>query len=104
MIQVSIIRSKQSYRMMKVTGHANSAPYGEDLVCAAVSAIMTGGINALDLKAAKVKNIEGLSEIQITNTQYEKNQSVLQVMFIQLQTIANEYPTYIRIQSKEEIV
>ncbi|MEY3609975.1 MAG: Cysteine protease Prp, partial [Bacillota bacterium] len=38
MIQVSIIRSNQLYRMMKVTGHANSAPYGEDLVCAAVSA------------------------------------------------------------------
>jgi uncharacterized protein YsxB (DUF464 family) len=104
MIQVSIIRSNQLYRMMKVTGHANSAPYGEDLVCAAVSAVMTGGINALNLKAAKVKNTQGLSEIQITNLQNLENQSVLRVISTQLQTIANDYPTYIRIQTKEENV
>ncbi len=104
MIQVTIIRSKQLYKMMKVTGHANSAPYGEDLVCAAVSAVMTGGINALNLKAVKVKNIEGLSEIQITNLQNLENQSVLHVISTQLQTIANDYPKYIRIQTKEENV
>ncbi len=104
MIQVTIIRSKQLYRMMKVTGHAHSAPYGEDLVCASVSAVMTGGINALNLKAVKVKNIEGLSEIQITNLQNLENQSVLHVISTQLQTIANDYPKYIRIQTKEENV
>ena len=104
MIQVTIIRSKQLYRMMKVTGHAHSAPYGEDLVCAAVSAVMTGGINALNLKTVKVKNIEGLSEIQITNLQNLENQSVLHVISTQLQTIANDYPKYIRIQTKEENV
>ncbi|MBM3910010.1 MAG: ribosomal-processing cysteine protease Prp [Firmicutes bacterium] len=102
MIQVTIIRNKKFYRMMKVTGHANSAPYGEDLVCAAVSAVMTGGINALDLQAVKVKNTEGLSEIQITNLQNLENQAVLQVLMTQLQTIANDYPKYIRIQTKEE--
>jgi len=104
MIQVAIIRKQQRYQMMKVTGHAHSAPYGEDLVCAAVSAVMTGGINALNLKAVKVKNIEGLSEIQITNLQNLENQSVLHVISTQLQTIANDYPKYIRIQTKEENV
>ncbi len=102
MIQVTIIRSNQLYRMMKVTGHANSAPYGEDLVCAAVSAVMTGGINALNLKAVKVKNKEGLSEIQVTEPQNLENQYALQVISTQLQTIANDYPKYIRIQIKEE--
>ena len=102
MIQVTIIRSKQLYRMMKVTGHAHSAPYGEDLVCAAVSAVMTGGINALNLKAVKVKNIEGLSEIQVTEPQELTTQSVLHVISTQLQTIANDYPKNIRIQIKEE--
>jgi uncharacterized protein YsxB (DUF464 family) len=65
---------------------------------------MTGGINALNLKAVKVKNIEGLSEIQITNLQNLENQSVLHVISTQLQTIANDYPKYIRIQTKEENV
>ena len=30
-----------------VSGHANSGPYGNDLVCAAVSAVMVGAANAL---------------------------------------------------------
>jgi uncharacterized protein YsxB (DUF464 family) len=102
MIQVAIIRKRQSYQMMKVTGHANSAPYGEDLVCAAVSAVITGGINALDLQAVKVKNTEGLSDLQILDPKHESNQSVYRVMHIQLQTIANDYPKFIRINLKEE--
>jgi uncharacterized protein YsxB (DUF464 family) len=88
--------------MMKVTGHANSAPYGEDLVCAAVSAVVTGAINALDLQAVKIKNTEGLSDLQILDPKHESNQSVYRVMHIQLQTIANDYPKFIRINLKEE--
>jgi uncharacterized protein len=102
MIQVAIIQTKHLYKMMKVTGHANSAPYGEDLVCAAVSAVITGGINALDLKAVKVKNTEGLSDLQILDLNHEGNQAVYKVMHVQLQTIANEYPKFIRINLKEE--
>ena len=102
MIQVAIIRKQQRYQMMKVTGQANSAPYGEDLVCAAVSAVITGGINALDLKTVKVKNTEGLSDLQILDLKHESNQSVYRVMHIQLQTIANDYPKFIRINLKEE--
>ena len=102
MIQVAIIRKQQRYQMMKVTGHANSAPYGEDLVCAAVSAVITGGINALDLKTVKVKNTEGLSDLQILDLKHESNQSVYRVMHIQLQTIANDYPKFIRINLKED--
>jgi uncharacterized protein YsxB (DUF464 family) len=71
-------------------------------VCAAVSAVITGGINALDLQAVKVKNTEGLSDLQILDPKHESNQSVYRVMHIQLQTIANDYPKFIRINLKEE--
>ncbi len=101
MIVVTIIKKKQVYQMMKVTGHANSAPYGEDLVCAAVSAVMTGGINALDLTGAMVKNIEGLSEIQVKDPQLTKNQQVYQVLHIQLETIAEAHPKFLKINIKE---
>jgi uncharacterized protein YsxB (DUF464 family) len=102
MILVSIIKQKKVYQMMKVTGHANSAPYGEDLVCAAVSAVMTGGINALDLTAAHVKNMDGLSEIQVKDNQSSKNQSVYEVLSIQLQTIAEAHPKFVKINIKEK--
>lgn len=102
MIQVTIIQSSSRYKMLKVTGHANSAPYGEDLVCASVSAIMTGGINALNLKASKVKNIEGLSEIQLVDLEELSNQAVVRVLHTQLQTIVNDYSKFIKINVKEE--
>jgi uncharacterized protein YsxB (DUF464 family) len=31
-----------------VKGHANSGAYGHDLVCAAVSAVVTGACNAIE--------------------------------------------------------
>lgn len=88
--------------MMKVTGHANSAPYGEDLVCAGVSAIMTGGINALHRQTVKIKNTEGLSELQVTDVKDHHNQAVYQVIYTQLKTIAEAYPKFIRITMKEK--
>jgi uncharacterized protein len=102
MIKVTIIQTKLGYKMMKVTGHANSAPYGEDLICAAVSAVVTGGINALDLKAVKVKNIEGLSDLQILDHHHQANQNVYRVIHTQLQTIASAYPKFVTIAIKEE--
>ena len=102
MIHVTIIQVKRQYKMMKVTGHADSAPYGEDLVCAAVSAVVTGGINALDLTAVKVKNIVGLADIQVSQPDHQANQSVYRVIHTQLKTIADAHPKFIRITLKEE--
>jgi uncharacterized protein len=102
MIQVTIIKNQTGYQMMKVTGHAQSAPYGEDLVCAAVSAVLVGGSNALDLKAAKVTHRDGLSEIQVKDVNHRSNQNVYQVIQVQLETIARDYPRYIKIQIKEK--
>jgi uncharacterized protein YsxB (DUF464 family) len=56
----------------------------------------------LNHKAVRVKNKEGLSEIQVTEPQELTTQSVLHVISTQLQTIANDYPKNIRIQTKEE--
>lgn len=49
MIEVEArIRGKnQGIELLKIRGHANSGPYGNDLVCAGVSAIVTGGLNCL---------------------------------------------------------
>ena len=48
MIQVRITKSQEKILSIDVKGHANSAAYGSDLVCAEVSAIMIGLCNALD--------------------------------------------------------
>ena len=48
MVKVEIDYHGKSISKILVKGHANTAPYGQDLVCAAVSAICTGAMNALE--------------------------------------------------------
>ena len=48
MIKITASRNDGKIVNLTVKGHANSAPKGEDLVCAAVSSILVGGCNALN--------------------------------------------------------
>lgn len=48
MIKVNLIKTNDIVTGLQVTGHAKSAEYGKDLICAAVSAILTGGFNAFN--------------------------------------------------------
>ena len=52
MIKIVIKRDVSSQKIIsiEVKGHANSDDYGKDLVCAAVSTVITGGMNALQDK------------------------------------------------------
>ena len=102
MIRVTIRQKNKRIYVLKVTGHAMSAPYGEDLVCAGVSAIMTGGANAFDTKGIRIQNREGLSDIQVDDLDDENHQAILNVMRIQLKTIAEAYPTFISINEQED--
>ena len=47
MIRVKRILSEEELCGLEIKGHANSDEHGKDLVCAAVSSIITGGFNAL---------------------------------------------------------
>ena len=50
MINVNLIKREDSLIGIEVIGHAQFAEHGKDLICAAVSAIVTGGFNAFDEK------------------------------------------------------
>jgi uncharacterized protein YsxB (DUF464 family) len=102
MIRVTIRQKNKRIYVFKVTGHALSAPYGEDLVCAGVSAIMTGGANAFQMRGIRIQNREGLSDIQVDDLLNDDHQTILNVMRIQLKTIAEAYPTFISINEQED--
>ena len=82
-----------------ISGHANYDDYGKDIVCAGVSAIVTGGINALE---PHLKNIEIINESNKLGVVVIENNEVIQVilntMLIQLETIENSYKKYIKIK------
>ena len=60
MIKVLIKREENKIVSLEVKGHAKSAEQGKDLVCAGVSAVVTGGFNNLENpKSFELKLEEG---------------------------------------------
>ena len=59
MISVNVKFIGSDVKTLTVSGHANYDKYGKDIVCAGVSAVVTGGINALE---NQVENIEIISK------------------------------------------
>ena len=97
MIKVSIIK-ENLIKEVKISGHANFADYGKDIVCSAVSSIATTTINniiALDNKAITYSANEG--DILITNNDSEMASKLLDNMVMMLEDLAKDYPKNIKI-------
>ena len=99
MISVNVSFMGKDVKSLTVSGHANYDEYGKDIVCAGVSAIVTGGINALE---PHIKNIDIINESNklgvIVIESNEVIQVILNTMLIQLETIENSYKKYIKIK------
>jgi uncharacterized protein YsxB (DUF464 family) len=81
---------------LEVTGHAGYAPKGEDLVCAGVSSILTGGFNALNKDdIEEIVLSEGKAKVILKNNTC-KSVEVLKVIEVQLMTIEEEFPQFIK--------
>ena len=98
MISVNVTFIGSDVKSLTVSGHANYDKYGKDIVCAGVSAVVTGGINALE---DQVNNIEIINEdnklgVKVINSN-EYIQIVLNTILIQLETIEKSYKKYIKI-------
>ena len=97
MIKVSIISSGEIVNGLEVKGHANFAEHGKDLVCAGVSCIITGGFNALNKEDVEEISLEeGYAKVIVKPG--SKSIEVLNVILIQLQTIQESYPKFIKIK------
>jgi uncharacterized protein YsxB (DUF464 family) len=65
MITILLKETDGHFVSLEAKGHANSAPYGADLVCAAVSAVILGGFNALtNAKTYEAKASEGYASLK----------------------------------------
>ena len=101
MISVNVIFIGKDVKSLTVSGHANYDQYGKDIVCAGVSAIVTGGINALESEMKNVEIINKANELGvIVVNNNEKIQIILNTILVQLETIENSYEKYIKIRRK----
>lgn len=103
MIQIRIETENDKIVYMKASGHAGSAQYGHDLVCAGVSAIITGGFNAIeDVDCYQIGLSEGYAYIKQISEPNPKDVIVLKTILTQLRTIEESYSKFIKISLIEK--
>ncbi|MEF9920400.1 MAG: ribosomal-processing cysteine protease Prp, partial [Erysipelotrichaceae bacterium] len=89
---------------LNIKGHAEYKEYGEDTVCAGVSSIAIGLLNALDLLNAECTCSMDNNKISVlvNNRDNEQTQIILKTGIIQLETIQESYEAFIKL-SKQEV-
>lgn len=106
MIQVTVSRDHNNITGFEIAGHADSGPYGYDLVCAGVSAVSFGAINAIEELCDIEPHIHqsddgGYIRVDVpsslADTQFDNVQILLQGMLVSLKTIEREYGEFIQI-------
>ena len=101
MIKVKIGHaSNHQVNFLQVKGHANSAPHGEDLVCAEVSAVITGGFNNLkNYKDYELKLDEGYALFKADAKLDAHDEAVIETIICGLNTICEANPKFIEIKT-----
>ena len=83
---------------LEVRGHAYYNDPGKDIVCSAVSAIVVGGINALENNEnMNIEIAQGLIRVKSETTLSDNDQIVFQTIITQLETVIAEYPKFVTI-------
>lgn len=98
MIKVAFEFANNLFSAITIEGHSNYAEKGSDIVCAGVSAIGVGGLNALLTMTNPKPRYEmndGYLYIEFLSSQ--SAQIIAQVMEIQLKSIEENYKKYIKI-------
>ena len=97
-VVIKIDESSQKITSIEVKGHSGKDAYGKDLVCAAVSAIITGGFNALTNRDYDFRLDEGHAYALAKKIPSDNDAVVLKTMQIQLQTIEESDPEFIKVE------
>ncbi len=109
MIQVTVTRKNSGMiQSFSISGHAFFAEKGNDIVCAGVSAVSIGAINAVHALTGITPEIEQKEDgflhcvvpEQLLEDTQEKIQLLLEGMVVSLQTIEEQYGQYIKITFK----
>ena len=105
MITIEIHKSKGQYRGFLSTGHAGYAEDGEDIICAAVSALTVNAINSIESFTEDdfaVRQDEGLVELILEGEISDRTALLMDSMILGLQAIQNDYGNeYIELIFKE---
>ena len=109
MINVIVIKEKQTIKTIEATGHSGYAEEGQDIVCSAVSTLMETLANGLteivkaDVEVVVDETIPHLS-VKLNETDKEKcklAQVLMSSTLLGLKGVANGYRKFIKIKEKQ---
>lgn len=108
MIRSTVWRDKQGrIGRFSVKGHANADEYGQDIVCAAVSMLVTNAINSsekfLGVCLATDDQVEPgdvACTVPASGTDDDKLQLLLEAMVFGIQQVAEAYPDFVKVSHK----
>ncbi len=104
MVVVSVKTMQEEVLAVEISGHAEYAAHGQELVCAGVSSIGVGTLYALEELAeceCRLSMDSGFIRIEVVHRHNEVVNIILKTMLIQLQTMAETYKKYIQIKQME---
>ena len=89
------------YVSLSVSGHADYGEYGKDLICASVSSVMFGFLNALDALEEDVRIEQKKNKIIVTDhSSSEVVQDYFELVMTQMKTIEVSYGDFIKVERK----
>lgn len=99
MIKVEVVKEDNFYKKVFILGHAMYDEYGKDIVCSAVSSIVTTTVNGILALDKDSLNYEVKKEgLFITNISNDINtQKLTNNMVSLLKELEDEYPTNIKV-------
>ena len=101
MIHINANRKDGKIVYLSVKGHADYATEGKDIVCSAISAIVVGGINALNNpKDFDLKVEKGDVEVSAKAKASEHDYEVLETILIQLKSVEETSSKYVKVIEK----
>ena len=102
MINILVKKEENRIQQITVSGHAYYDELGKDIVCSAVTAIIIGGINAIDqanlIECCEYEVEAGFVDLKILNDLNKTLQVILETLYVQFKSIEETYAKYITIQ------
>ncbi|QDI91023.1 ribosomal-processing cysteine protease Prp [Salicibibacter halophilus] len=111
MIKMTIVRDEADHTIQSFTlsGHADAADYGEDIVCAGVSAVAIGAVNAIESLCVSPLHVEsgenggylhGAIPDAWSGREAEDGQLLLEGMLVSIYGIQESYGDFIEVTEK----
>ena len=105
MITVTVEKKKDAYVRFLSKGHAGYAEYGQDIVCAAVSALIINTVNSIEQLTAdqiEVTEKDGFVSFRFNKPITEQGTLLMDSLLLGLTEIENSYQKkYLRVKVKE---